>query len=397
MAYLTPRIVAWVVIFCIGRAWADDFSPSPVASPSEDDAPYKFTGYVETDGHGSGSVAIHPKLVIGCAHVNYDNLNFEWLTDVRWYWKWNGIGEPTGSGLLLDGQYDFTSYGTLVKKSRTTNYAAPKFCNVDFVVNYSTVNTAGGEYADWIEKGGSYLQTSATSKFITGYPSGRYVSGDADENRMHETGPFSGKFTPRDSKYPDYLGMYGIETGPGNSGGPIWGWKNGEWALAGVLITGAEVADEGYGFAGVYAIGKNAWGRIISALGTVGALPGQLSGSFSLAGVPAETVNSGTIIKKFTVSGLVGFIDTMTLDLVINHSRRNDLRVELRSPAGTTLTMFNLGSRSGSSSRNLVCTGKKIPGFRGFHANGVWILSVKDAYPANGGTLVSASLGITTR
>ena len=175
------------------------------------------------------------------------------------------------------------------------------------------------------------------------------------------------------------------------------GWKNGEWALAGVLITGAEVADEGYSFAGVYAIGKNAWGRIISALGTVGALPGQLSGSFSLAGVPAATVNSGTIVKKFTVSGLVGFIDTMTLDLVINHSRRNDLRVELRSPSGATLTMFNLGSRSGKSAGNLVCTGKKIPGFRGFPANGVWILSVKDAYPGNGGTLVSASLGLTTR
>lgn len=382
----------------MGVVWADDFSPSPVAILSEDDAPYKFTGIVESDmGTGSGSVAIHPKFVIGCAHVNYDDNNFEWLSDIRWHWKWNGLGFPPGPGLLMDGQYDFSSYSKNVKKSRY-GMSDPSSYNYDFVVNFNTsTDTAGGEYADWIEKGNSYLQTAATPKLITGYPAGRYLDGDPDEYRMHETGAFSGKFISQNSKFTDYLGINGIETGPGNSGGPIWGRKDDEWALAGVLVSGSEVADEGYSFAGVYAIGKNAWGRITSALGTVGALPGQLNGSFPVASVPAATNDSGTILKKFTVSGLVGFVDAMTIDLVINHNRRSDLRVELRSPSGVTLTLFNLGSRRGSSPRNLVCNAKKISGFRGFPANGVWILSVKDAYPGNTGTLVSASLNVTTR
>jgi len=401
VGYLRTKFAAGVAFLFTGMVWADDFSPSPVPILDENQAPYKYTGMVESDlGYGSGSVAVHPQLVLGCAHVNYDDLNYQWLSEIRWHWKWNGAGLPPGGGLLMDGQYDFSTYGTNVRNSRW-GAADPKSFNVDFVVNYSTANTAGGEYADWIEKGGSYLQTRATAKFITGYPSGRYADGAADEFRMHETGPFSGKFAPEVVKLPDYLGLDGVETGPGNSGGPIWGVKDGEWALAGVLISGAELADEGYSFAGVYAIGRNAWSRISSALGTVGALPGQLSGTFAIAGVPATITDAAprpaTITRKFTVSGMVGHVNTMTIDLAINHARRADLSVSLRSPAGVTIPLQLTGSRKSSSPRNLVFTGKAVNGFRSHPANGVWILSVKDSFPRNTGTLTSASLAITTR
>jgi V8-like Glu-specific endopeptidase len=401
MSHLHSRFAAGVLVLLIGTVWADDFSPSPVPIPDQDEAPYKYTGIVESDfGSGSGSVAVHPQLVLGCAHVNYDDLNYEWLSEIRWHWKWNDVGFPPGGGLLMDGQYDFATYGTNVRKSRWGS-SDPKSFNVDFVVNYSTVDTAGGEYADWIENGGSYLQSRATPKFITGYPAGRYDDGDPAEYRMHETGPFSGKFVPEVVKLPDYLGLDGVETGPGNSGGPIWGDKDGDWAVAGVLISGAEFADEGYSSAGVYAIGRNAWSRISSALGTVGALPGQLSGTFAVAGVPAAITDAAptpaTIFRKFTVSGMVGHVNTMMIDLAINHARRADLNVTLRSPAGITIPLQLTGSRKSASPRNLVFTGKAVTGFRSHPANGVWILSVKDSFPGNTGTLTSASLAITTR
>ena len=403
MHYFRPVLLAGMLVMLVGVVAADDFSPSPVVIPDENEAPYKYTGMVESDlGYGSGSAAVHPKLVLGCAHVNYDDLNYEWLSEIRWYWKWNGVGLPPGGGLLMDGQYDFSTYGTNVRKSRWGG-ADPKSFNVDFVVNYSTANTAGGEHADWMEKGGSYLQTRATPKFITGYPSGRYGDGDADEFRMHETGSFSGRFAPEVVKLTDYLVLDGVETGPGNSGGPIWGEKDGEWAVAGVVVSGTMAADPDYGYSstGVYAIGRNAWGRISSALGTVGALPGQLSGTFAIAGVPAVITDAApspaTIIRKFTVSGMVGHVNTMTIDLAINHARRADLSVNLRSPAGITLPLQLTGSRKSASPRNLVFTGRAVNGFRSVPANGVWILSVKDSFPGNTGTLTSASLAITTR
>lgn len=220
---------------------------------------------------------------------------------------------------------------------------------------------------------------------------------------MHETGSFSGRFAPEVVKLTDYLVLDGVETGPGNSGGPIWGDKDGEWAVAGVVVSGTMAADPDYGYSstGVYAIGRNAWGRISSALGTVGALPGQLSGTFAIAGTPAVITDAAptpaTIIRKFTVSGMVGHVNSMTIDLAINHARRADLSVSLRSPAGITIPLQLTGSRKSASPRNLVFTGKALTGFRNHPANGVWILSVKDSFPGNTGTLNSASLAITTR
>ena len=400
---ITSLFVALGLWFGASVTFASEFAPSPVPLFDEDNAPYKYSGILESNvGLGSGSVAIHPQLVLGCAHVNFDFPNSEWLSDIRWHWKWNGVGLPPGSGLLMDGQWNFDSYRKFVKSRY--GLLDPRALNTDFVVNYSTTNTAGGEYADWIERGDLYL-AKKLPKLITGYPIGLYTNpvglyanytDPAAQYRMHETGPFSTQFQFVDSrKYPNLMGARGVIGGQGNSGGPVWGVKDGQWAFAGVFTSIAfDTANNPY--IGVYALGKSSWDRISSAIGTVGALPGQLSGNFLLSSVPAQTVDVGTVRRNFTVSGMVGFVDTMTLDLVIHHNRRSDLRVELTSPSGATVMVCNLGNRTGTSAKDLVCTGKKILGFRGFHANGVWILSVKDAYPENRGTLVSASLALTT-
>lgn len=287
----------------------------------------------------------------------------------------------------------------------------PKTFNLDFVVNYSTSDVAGGEFADWIERGDLYLQTQLP-KFITGYPSGLYEDTDADQFRMHETGSFRLPFTLAsrskdypglylDGAFPNYMEVRGVSGGQGNSGGPVWGVKNGQWSIAGVMVSKGLTKTP---LIGVYGIGKDSWSRINSALRSSevgGALPGQLSTSVSAAGVPAAVADakrgSSTTQRNFSVSGLVGSVETLKLDLVINHSRRHDLRVQLRSPSGTSLTLFNLGSRKGPSPRNLVSAGKRITGFEGQAANGVWVLSVQDAYPGGTGTLSSASLTITTR
>ncbi|NBT49801.1 MAG: hypothetical protein EBT07_18695, partial [Actinobacteria bacterium] len=71
--------------------------PSPVDPADVSLSPYIYTGLIGTkDGYtGSGSVAVHPKLVLECAHMNYGD-NDAWLPAraIRWFWKWNQGNYP---------------------------------------------------------------------------------------------------------------------------------------------------------------------------------------------------------------------------------------------------------------------------------------------------------------
>ena len=123
--------------------------PLPVEPADVGRSPYFYTGLIETAGGymGSGSVAVHPKLVLGCAHMNYGD-NGAWLPAraIRWFWKWNQGNYPEYSdGMMLTGYYYFSSYKTNVRKYGMDDSLTFQF---DFVANYSaTQNTAGGTQA----------------------------------------------------------------------------------------------------------------------------------------------------------------------------------------------------------------------------------------------------------
>jgi hypothetical protein len=264
----------------------------------------------------------------------------------------------------------------------------------DFVANYSaTQNTAGGYAGGWVEDGKPYLTTGGFNKLISGYPAGRYNEGDPNEHRMHSTEFNVNMGVTREN----YLGLDGVETGPGNSGGPVWVLRNGEWALAGVLVSGTEYLSNQWSSIGVCSLNKQGWGLITSALRRTGSTGELFKKRVALENVPVEIPDQSSAVRTFTVSGLVGVIQGVKVDLAITHPRQGDLAVTLRSPSGQTVSLLSAVVKRRSSRINLILSGKNVSGFKNLSPNGVWTLTVRDSYQQDVGSLQSGSLEITTR
>ena len=369
--------------------------PTPVGAADVGLSPYLYTGLIGTkDGYtGSGSVAVHPKLVLGCAHMNYGNNN-AWLParTIRWFWKWNQGNYPDDSiGMILTGYYYFSTYQTNVKKYGMDDSLTFQF---DFVANYSaTQNTAGGYASRWVEDGKQYLTIGRFNKLISGYPAGRYIEGDPNEYRMHSTEFSDNMYVEWDN----YLGLEGVETGPGNSGGPVWVLRNGEWAFAGVLVSGSEYLYNQWSSIGVCSLNKGGWGLITSALKKTGSSGDLLKKTVALGNVPVAIPDQSSVVQTFTVSGLVGVIQGVKVNLAITHPRQGDLAVTLRSPSGKTVTLVSAVVKAKASRANLILSGKNVLGFTNLSPNGVWTLTVRDSFQQDAGSIQSGSLEITTR
>jgi len=392
-----------VVVLCAALIGGIDFAShgatgysTPVDPATIELSPYVFTGFVDTpDGHGSGSVAVHPRLVLGAAHVNFDNLS-TWLPagSIQWFWKWNESGyPPDGGGLYLTGYYYFSNYS-----SNAIRYGGsdPRTYQLDFVVNYSvTQDAAGGLAADWVEDGKKLLTSGKRSKRITGYPSGIYkgLPDHPFKYKMHEMS-FNKDLS---SKSDNYLQADGIETGKGNSGGPAWVWDSNKWVLAGVTVSGLNFIFDTRSTVGICSLNKASWNLILSALQKTGGAESLYKKISLLENVPTAIPDQSAIGRTFQVGQLLGGIQGVKLNLLVNHPRQGDLIVTLRSPTGKTVTLLSAVAKNKASPRNLVFANKTVSGFSGLSANGTWTLTVKDAYRSDTGSIQSGSLEITTK
>ena len=236
------------------------FTPIPVTSIQINLDPYKWTGMITNDlGVGSGVVVKHPKIVLSCAHINFDddNLNDPWITGNRWHRKWNiGYPPPLSGGIPLRGYFHYVNYEDAVLTHSNKH-------RWDFAVYYAFEDTAnGGHGGSWLEDAGLSALKSSQVKLITGYPSGKYIF-DSDEWKMHITGPFSNRFSV-DWGY--YVVVEGVLTGSGNSGGPVWvSDENGDYFFAGVLITGSDTLS----LSGVFAMTQSAWNLVDDAIESI--------------------------------------------------------------------------------------------------------------------------------
>ena len=382
--------------------------PKVVPQGSENYEPLYYTGAIETDvpyGDGtswiavaSGAVAGHPRMVLSCAHLNYTKgIGWHGAGSTRWFLQWNRSGKPSNlnaSGLTLSGFYRFDGYATLKEADPEANSSSNKTFSKDYVVHYHvSQSTANGYFAPLLEAGTAFLMPSKKVKAsflkkITGYPSDQYSSGDPSEYRMHETVPFDNKATVG---FDSYLEITGVTTYGGNSGGPIWGWVNGRWAHAGVVVSSDAAT-----MVGVVANHPLGMGLIFSALRDQFPDSPVIQNSIPVGGVGAIP-DAGTLTKTFTVANMLGRLKTINLSLVAPHQRRGDLIVTLRSPSGKTVRLTTAVSTARSSPPNLTLSSKGVSGFSGLSPNGAWTLSVKDCYRKNTGSLQSASLQITTQ
>jgi subtilisin-like proprotein convertase family protein len=401
---------ALLLVFLQGSWVFAVIEPTVVPQGNETYEPLYYTGVVESDipyrndsswiAVASGAVAGHPRMVLSCAHLNYTKgIGWHGAGSTRWFLQWNRSGKPSNlnaSGLTLSGFYRFDGYATLKELDLEEGKSSAQTFAKDYVVHYHvSQNTANGYFAPLLEAGATFLMPSkkvkaSFRKKITGYPSGQYSSGDPlnYRYRMHETVPFDNKATVGSDSY---LEITGVTTYGGNSGGPIWGWVNGRWAHAGVVVSGDAAT-----MVGVVANHPIGMGLIFSALRNQFPDSPVIQNSIPVSGVGAIP-DAGTLTKTFTVANMLGPLKTMYLSLVAPHQRRGDLIVTLRSQSGKTVRLTTAVSTASSSSPNLTLSSKVVSGFSGLSPNGAWTLSIKDCYRKNTGSLQSASLQITTQ
>lgn len=360
--------------------------PVPIGEGTEAVYPYNFTGLVENAYYyGSGVVARNPKLVISCAHVTYDGTRNRWLKSPYWYLAWNDSSYPNfRRGLLLNGYVYWESYALAVQRYGQASARAFEWDLVGYF-NYST-DTAGGGYAGAWEDGVSALLGSAP-KLITGYPAGRYKDGDPRQSQMHGTGYFNAPFTVDRGRY---LGLDGVETGAGNSGGPVWVSNGTTPLLAGILVSGLEYKYDRFSSIGVVGLETQGWQLIDSAL----SMEGVSTYSFSNT-MAARIPNPGTLRRTIKVTGLPRTTRGIEVALKIPHSRRADLLVTLRSPSRRTITLFN--GEASEAGENLLINGQDYSNFDGLDPNGEWVLTVRDRYRGNLGYFQGLTLKISAQ
>jgi subtilisin-like proprotein convertase family protein len=141
-----------------------------------------------------------------------------------------------------------------------------------------------------------------------------------------------------------------------------------------------------------------------------------------LVDAPDPSTN-GTVTSQFNISGC-NTIDGVNVGLSIDHTWVGDLVVQLKSPGNTTITLLNApiagqdncsrddvrallsdSSPNGNVDQQCAASTPSIFGlfqpsmplsaFNGQSGNGVWVLTVKDVFPADTGTLNDWSLQLT--
>jgi hypothetical protein len=406
------KIARWVLLsFFLQGSWVFAvIEPTVVLQGSEINDPLRYTGAIETDvpnGDGtswisvsSGAVAGHPRMVLSCAHLNYEKgIGWFGVGSTRWFLRWNQSSKPSNvgaTGLTLSGFYRFNGYGPLKETDPDENKSSAQTFAKDYVVHYHvSQNTANGYFAPLLEAGAEFLLSSGSVKSpflkkISGYPQDQYSSGDPSNYRyrMHETIPFANKAT---LSYGPYMEISGVTIYGGNSGGPIWGWVKGRWAHTGVVVS----HNDAQTMAGVVANHPSGMSLIFSAL------QDQFPDSPVFRNlVPASGVgdipDAGTLTKTFTVANMLGSVQSIKLNLNIEHPRQGDLVITLRSPENKTVTVLQSVPIAKQSRKNLIGT-LNVFGFSSSVPNGTWTLTIKDVYRTRTGTVLAAGMDITTR
>lgn len=405
------NIARWVLLsFFLQGSWVFAvIEPTVVPQGFETYEPLYYTGVIENDvpyGDGtswisvaSGAVAGHPRMVLSCAHLNYKKrIGWYGVGSTRWFLQWNQSAKPSNVGatsLTLSGFYRFNGYASLIEalpgSENFSNGASAK----DYVVHYHVSrNTANGSFAPLLEAGADFLLSASTAKTpfikkISGYPSGQYQTGDPSNYsyRMHETVPFQNKATV--SFWP-YLDIKGVTTFGGNSGGPIWGWVKGRWAHTGVVVS-----SDSKTMCGVVANHPSGMSLIFSALQDQFPDSPVFRNTVAVSGVGAIP-DAGTITKSFTVADMLGSVQSIKLNLNIEHPRQGDLVITLRSPENKTVTVLQSVPIAKASRKNLIGT-LNVFGFSSSVPNGTWTLAIKDVYRTRTGTVLAAWMDITTR
>jgi hypothetical protein len=362
--------------------------------------PYEVTGLLITEaGEGSGAIVEHPRVVVSCAHVVFDDRLWSaaagWTHENFFYRGWNGEGFPTEeTGRRLRGYVKWNSYASMVLRRGGDS---PQAFREDFVVYYSLRDLFEGGLPVRAARAVPALR-SWTDKIISGYPGGLYEIGDPLEYRLHSTGIFDDALGVESGRY---LGADGPSTGPGNSGGPVWVREGGDWKLGGVLVSGSERAlGDKFDSIGVVGLDTQA-NRLFDAAVRLGraAVEERVPESYAAGGSFPKEIPDGDfngVVVRVQAFPAGRRVEDVSLSLKISHPMVwEDVQILLRGPGGKTVVVADRPAETSSGVFEI--SSRRIEGFQNTQANGEWRVIVRDFYRQDTGSIESVSLELRTR
>ena len=362
--------------------------------------PYRHTGIVFSGNNasayrGSGVVASDPKLFFTASHVLWDDEEETWFLPPEWVGGYSGDGQP-GFGQRARGYFRWTGYSVVVEESGINSRGA---FSRDISLVWGLEDFVEGEPAAIDFKGVNNLKKAKTS-MITGYPALLDYTGESGGYFLHATEPDLTPFRPALTSGGNYLYATHISTGPGNSGGPVWGQNDaGQWKVSGLLVSGRPSE------AGVYAMSssvrpllKAAAPAIADTRKSIKAVPTVSTDTCRMVMNKPKKIPDG--VHRWTKIPLKcirfpegSVVAAAYLDLNITTNHRGDLIVAVLGPDGT---MAIVHDGQGAGEDNLEIEDLPIGGFFDeASAVGNWALLVQDRLTADPAVVTKLELEIT--
>ena len=224
----------------------------PLPSDKINEYPFNMVGKVSSErGEGSG-VAISQKVVLSAAHAFFDDDRdiFNWSLGP---FKWNLRHSPSNQSFDMSARSyrHFSDYVRAAQKfSPGKGLGSGEQANRDAIALIFFEDVADGGHARW----GRSRITDNSDKMIVGYPSLEYDLSDPRRQTMHSTSIEGSSavfelFTKSDQlkdQFNDTVRLYAtydLSTGPGNSGGPVYGLitladGSVDWDVVGIQVAG---------------------------------------------------------------------------------------------------------------------------------------------------------------
>lgn len=369
------------MVLCATSADAQNYFPKRVPPGWLSIRPYASAGIVESEfGAGSGTVARDRRLVYSCGHVLFDN--GRWSRSFAFARAYHRASNPSSADYRRLRGYRYQS-------SYSGSESVRGFSS-DFSIGFGWVNSDFGPPVPVPSAAAGNLLGSAAAKIILGYPSYLDFNYAPGGNYQHQTGPFARPFR---QSFGTFYEIFGVSTGPGNSGGPVLVRQGTGHLLAGVLVSG------GSNSAGIYALDSAAVSMAREALVQAGAFPpGPTRTAVFANRQPLLLPDASTTYQRrlLGVRGQGADLRRASLTLVVRAPFRGDLDVFLRSPRGRVRWVSR--HDPDASGAHLRLMNYDITGdFLGSNPNGTWSLFLRDVLKDDRAVFQHAALAIGTR
>ncbi len=227
--------------------YAQHRASTPLPGYKVNEYPFNMVGKVYTEDTGGSGTAISQKVVLSAAHVFFGDEILGWYPgSYKWYLRLSPSTTRSSAVIARSYRY-FSDYAEAARRfdPGDSTHSLEQF-NRDVMCLIFYENVANGGYAGW----GSNRIYNSSDKMIVGYPNLNYSDSDPRNRTMHSTSLEGSPTFFNHVHYDDRLNntrrLYrtdDLSSGPGNSGGPVYGlitFSDGtvDWGVVGITLGG---------------------------------------------------------------------------------------------------------------------------------------------------------------